>query len=413
MDVVTISATYGAGGGLVGPAVAERLGVPFVDRAIPVEVANDLGIAVDDVLCRDEQVRGWMSRLLSATAPLSAEWIVDPHHLRTTMLSDGQVLRCTEGAIRRAVDAGGGVILGRAAAIVLRDHPRAFHVRLDGDPDLRLRQAVEVRRRPRARGARGPRAQRQGPRRLRPALLRRRPGERGALPPRPRQHAHRRSTRASRSSCPRRRPARGADEPAGSGPRQRIFTRPGRRRSVPPADVGAGRRGGRRTEARRAPRGRRSERRGPRADPAGPDHHPPRRGLREVRLRPLHGGGAVGADGRRRPDLPDRARPQAGRGGDQGAARADAERRPHRHPLGHRPRRRRRAHLHRPGHAGRAPDRLHEPDPAPRRRVRAATPTRSSACRSPTTRWARPRWTTSGPTATARSCSTPTARPAR
>ena len=144
MDVVTISATYGAGGGLVGPAVAERLGVPFVDRAIPVEVANDLGIAVDDVLCRDEQVRGWMSRLLSATAPLSAEWIVDPHHLRTTMLSDGQVLRCTEGAIRRAVDAGGGVILGRAAAIVLRDHPRAFHVRLDGDPDLRLRQAVEV-----------------------------------------------------------------------------------------------------------------------------------------------------------------------------------------------------------------------------------------------------------------------------
>jgi cytidylate kinase len=144
MHVITISATYGAGGGLVGPAVAERLGIPFVDRAIPVVVANDLGIPVDDVLCRDEQVRGWMARLLSATAPLSAEWIVDPDHLRTTMLSDGQVLRCTEGAIRRAVDAGGGVILGRAAAIVLRDHPRAFHVRLDGDPDLRLRQAVEV-----------------------------------------------------------------------------------------------------------------------------------------------------------------------------------------------------------------------------------------------------------------------------
>ena len=144
MHVITISATYGAGGAVVGPAVAERLGVPFVDRAIPVVVANDLGIPVDDVLCRDEQVRGWMARLLSATAPLSAEWIVDPEHLRTTMLSDGQVLRCTEGAIRRAVDADGGVILGRAAAIVLRDHPGAFHVRLDGDPDRRVRQAVDV-----------------------------------------------------------------------------------------------------------------------------------------------------------------------------------------------------------------------------------------------------------------------------
>jgi cytidylate kinase len=144
MHVITISATYGAGGAVVGPAVAERLGVPFVDRAIPVVVANDLGIPVDDVLCRDEQVRGWMARLLSATAPLSAEWIVDPDHLRTTMLSDGQVLRCTEGAIRRAVDSGGGVILGRAAAIVLQDHPTAFHVRLDGDPDRRVRQVVET-----------------------------------------------------------------------------------------------------------------------------------------------------------------------------------------------------------------------------------------------------------------------------
>ena len=144
MHVITISATYGAGGAIVGPAVAERLGDPFVDRAIPVDVANDLGIPVDDVLCRDEQVRGWVARLLSATAPLSAEWIVDPEHLRTTMLSDGQVLRCTEGAIRRAVDSGGGVILGRAAAIVLRDHPTAFHVRLDGDPERRVRQVVET-----------------------------------------------------------------------------------------------------------------------------------------------------------------------------------------------------------------------------------------------------------------------------
>ena len=144
MHVITISATYGAGGAVVGPAVAERLGVPFVDRAIPVVVANDLGIPVDDVLCRDEQVRGWMARLLSATAPLSAEWIVDPDHLRTTMLSDGQVLRCTEGAIRRAVDSGGGVILGRAAAIVLQDQPTAFHVRLDGDPERRVRQVVET-----------------------------------------------------------------------------------------------------------------------------------------------------------------------------------------------------------------------------------------------------------------------------
>jgi cytidylate kinase len=144
MHVVTISATYGAGGAVVGPAVADRLGVPFVDRAIPVAVANDLGIPVDDALSRDERVKGWLSRMLAATAPLSAEWMVGPDHARTALLSDVAVLRCTEGAIRKAVSTDGGVILGRAAAIVLRDHPTAFHVRLDGDPDRRVRQATTL-----------------------------------------------------------------------------------------------------------------------------------------------------------------------------------------------------------------------------------------------------------------------------
>jgi cytidylate kinase len=144
MHVVTISATYGAGGAIVGPAVADRLGVPFVDRAIPVAVANDLGIPVDDALSRDERVKGWLSRMLAATAPLSAEWMVGPDHARTALLSDVAVLRCTEGAIRKAVSTDGGVILGRAAAIVLRDHPTAFHVRLDGDPERRVRQATRL-----------------------------------------------------------------------------------------------------------------------------------------------------------------------------------------------------------------------------------------------------------------------------
>jgi hypothetical protein len=35
MGVVTISATYGAGGSQLGPATADPLGLPFVDRGIP------------------------------------------------------------------------------------------------------------------------------------------------------------------------------------------------------------------------------------------------------------------------------------------------------------------------------------------------------------------------------------------
>ena len=41
--LVTISASYGAGGSRIGPALAQRLGVEFLDRAIPTRVADRLG----------------------------------------------------------------------------------------------------------------------------------------------------------------------------------------------------------------------------------------------------------------------------------------------------------------------------------------------------------------------------------
>ena len=56
--VVTISASYGAGGSWVGPQVAERLGCRFVDRAIPVQVAERLAVPVEHDPQREQRVRG-------------------------------------------------------------------------------------------------------------------------------------------------------------------------------------------------------------------------------------------------------------------------------------------------------------------------------------------------------------------
>ena len=60
--LITLSASYGAGGNVVGPELATRLGVPFVDRAIPVKVAEDLDVTFEeDVL--DDGVRRRQSEL--------------------------------------------------------------------------------------------------------------------------------------------------------------------------------------------------------------------------------------------------------------------------------------------------------------------------------------------------------------
>lgn len=138
--VVTISATYGAGGSEVGPRVAEALGLPFVDRAIPNEVAERLHMPVPDAQSRDDAAPhglAWLLRGLAAVGPVSG---VD----FGTDFADRSFAEATEAVICRHAEESGGVILGRGAAVVLRDRPGAVHVRLDGPFERRVEQAMQM-----------------------------------------------------------------------------------------------------------------------------------------------------------------------------------------------------------------------------------------------------------------------------
>ena len=65
MGVVTLSASYGAGGPEVAAAVAERLALPFHDRVIPVQVAGRLGVPVEEAEANDETVVTGLWRMVA------------------------------------------------------------------------------------------------------------------------------------------------------------------------------------------------------------------------------------------------------------------------------------------------------------------------------------------------------------
>ena len=142
MTVVTLSASYGAGGSQVGPRLADRLGVAFLDRVIPTTVAERLAVPLDDALAHDDAVRSVLERLLMRFAPAAQAFsgAATPPEL----VDQRSFLRATEAVIREHTAAGSGVVLRRAAAIVLRDAPGALHVRLDGPAERRLAQAMEL-----------------------------------------------------------------------------------------------------------------------------------------------------------------------------------------------------------------------------------------------------------------------------
>jgi hypothetical protein len=119
--LIALSAAYGAGGSVIGPSLAERLGVPFLDRAIPLAVADRLDVSYDDAAAHDEKVgAGWLERVL--TGFVGGDTGV-PTPLPGEALSAEDFRRATEEVLRQQVATGEGVILGRGAVVLLREHP--------------------------------------------------------------------------------------------------------------------------------------------------------------------------------------------------------------------------------------------------------------------------------------------------
>jgi len=137
--LVTLSASYGSGGSRVGPALAERLGVDFLDRAIPAKVAERLAVSLDAALAHDESLGDAIGRFVSSFAMLP--------ELASAMaqagVPAGEDYRAHTEAVIREHAAQGAVVLGRAGALVLRDRPGALHVRLDGPADRRVERMMD------------------------------------------------------------------------------------------------------------------------------------------------------------------------------------------------------------------------------------------------------------------------------
>jgi cytidylate kinase len=139
--VITVSAAYGAGGSVVAPALAARLSLPFLQRVTTSEGHLAEPGPCDEQLTAEEVRATPVHRLLAhLTQAMPAGPTQSPpstHHQDEHLRGHG------EAGIHRLLASGGGVILGRAGAVVL-GKDRGFHVRLDGPADHRVVQGAAI-----------------------------------------------------------------------------------------------------------------------------------------------------------------------------------------------------------------------------------------------------------------------------
>ena len=140
--LITVSAAYGAGGSVVAPALADRFGLPFLQRVTTSEGRVAEPGPCDEQLSAEEVRVTPVHRLLAHfTQAMPAGPTQSPpstHHQDEHLRARGEA-----GIHRLLADGGGGVILGRAGAVVL-GKDRGFHVRLDGPAERRVVQGAAI-----------------------------------------------------------------------------------------------------------------------------------------------------------------------------------------------------------------------------------------------------------------------------
>jgi cytidylate kinase len=141
--VVTLAALHGAGGSVVGPRVADRLGVEFFDRAISSAIAERAGLTEQGVAAVDDRPRRGVDRLVSNLARVADARGATGLPVERVDLEEGRLRGELEEFLVRATRAG-GVVLGRGGAVVLASVPWALHVYLGGPRDARVERVVEA-----------------------------------------------------------------------------------------------------------------------------------------------------------------------------------------------------------------------------------------------------------------------------
>jgi cytidylate kinase len=125
--IVTVAAEHGTGSDLIAPRVADALGVPFLDRALPPSL-----LAADEAE-RSSGVVGRLARTGTIFASEPVERIDSDEGRIRAELAEFLVRASTEG----------GVVLGRGGVFVLGDAPNALHVLLGGARDGRVARVAE------------------------------------------------------------------------------------------------------------------------------------------------------------------------------------------------------------------------------------------------------------------------------
>jgi CMP/dCMP kinase len=138
---VTISHQLGSGGALLGEKLANRLGIPFLDRDILKEVAHQLDLAEAELENREERLSSFWQNFTRVAVLTDPSWdmFAQPY-----IPSDNDFFQLECGTIQRIAEKSSAVFLGRCGYYVLRTHPRHTSILVTADQPSRIKRLHDL-----------------------------------------------------------------------------------------------------------------------------------------------------------------------------------------------------------------------------------------------------------------------------
>jgi len=142
--MVTLSAAYGAAGGAIGRALAQELGVPFIDRAIPASLAQRVASTLQQAFDSEERSSDGFGRMLAELRATSQLFGIQALSSSEEAVSEQDYRRLAQQAMSQLAATSGAVIVGHGAAAVLRTTPHVLRVAVGAPVETRTKRVMEI-----------------------------------------------------------------------------------------------------------------------------------------------------------------------------------------------------------------------------------------------------------------------------
>ena len=143
--VITINRELGSGGRTIGRLLAEKLGVPFYDKAVIKALQEKYNLTTDEIERLKGRKHSWwadVERILKIDAGMSMDYYLPKKGDAPDLLTTDEMFKTETLILQDLAAEKSCVVAGRSGFHVFRDHPNHLSILIQASTDYRIERVV-------------------------------------------------------------------------------------------------------------------------------------------------------------------------------------------------------------------------------------------------------------------------------